>query len=773
MTSAYRIAIFVILGWCAVSSAVAADDARESGAGGMQLPEGLQIEWRGTLTQAEDGTAMFSGPVTIWWKDSRIQGDVLRLRDRRYIEAEGNVLLVWGRSRIFGQRLTYDLETERGVIENAMGQTLDEYLFWAKRVEKIGADRIHLESATITTCTQPVPYWSFSVSSATIRIDSYARMWNVRLRAARAPLIYLPYLVWPVKQDRAPGLMIPELHTSQTRGQMWRQELFIPLGRSADLTLEGRYYTEQVLGGGGELQVIPNPNGSIDLQGFYINDEIYARQRGGDPNRYQVTYREEQRFLNGFRMVADVDAISDPEYLGDYKRDLNVASTPQTLARLEFSRNGPWVSLNVRELRREQLSSGLVQQTLPEVELRGRSRRLWKTPLYLDFEASAASIQQREDISPGEPPFEPDYLRGDLSPTISLPFSPVSWLDITPQVNQRLTYYTQRQQTIDSDRRVDDQDLTRALTTYGLEIVGPKISRIFRPAAADQSRFRHSLEPRIRYGFAEAFDRTDEILLYDEVDRVNGAGEQINYALVQRLFAKRPRAAQELESSPAQSMHLPDGTILEPSPGGVDPGGPPASGPEFGEPVEIARLEISQTHSFEEQISRADVDGDGTLETSPYSPVLLSGRYSPGRSLSLDLRSQYDILFDQIRNASLSGTLQGQLARMRFSVVHNQGLGVDALTGEGIESSTQVRATSGLSLAGGKVQLNLDGSYTANPVEGTSHFPDQRWQFQYATQCCTFLAERLTRDFATTEDRRELYFRVDLRGIGKILSSTF
>jgi len=86
--------------------------------------------------------------------------------------------------------MSYDLETERGVIENAMGQTLDEYLFWAKSAEKIGVDKVRLKSATVTTCTQPVPYWSFSVSSATIRIDNYARMWNVRLKAGRAPLIY-------------------------------------------------------------------------------------------------------------------------------------------------------------------------------------------------------------------------------------------------------------------------------------------------------------------------------------------------------------------------------------------------------------------------------------------------------------------------------------------------------------------------------------------------------------------------------------------------------
>jgi len=465
--------------------------------------------------------------------------------------------------------------------------------------------------------------------------------------------------------------------------------------------------------------------------------------------------------------------VSDPGYLTDYERDLNVASTPQSLARLEFSRNGPWISTNVRELWRKQLSSGLVQQSLPEIELRGRDRQIAGSPVYFAFEASGASIQQKTQTASDEPPFNPDYLRGDFNPTLSLPMSPVPWLDITPQASHRLTYYTQRQATVDAGRVVVDESLMRSLTSYGLEITGPKFSRIFRPEGPRARRFKHSIEPQVRYGHREFFEEADDVLLYDEVDRVSGSGDQVNYALVQRLFAKRPRADTEVGQALAEPVYLPDGTMLEASPEGAARSDDTKEASQFEEPVEIASLEFTQTRSFDEDISQADVDGDGVQETSRYSPVLIAGRYSPSPRFDLSLRSRYDILFHQFRGATLSGIVQEKLARMRFSVVHNNGLGINPATGEDKDDNTQVRLTAGLNLAGGKLKLNMDGSYTANPDEGVSHVPDQRWQVQYSTQCCTFFVERLTRDFATSEDRRELYFRVDLRGLGKVLSSTF
>jgi len=779
--------VCLLLGWTLAAmvgvpvwAAQPDEDEEDSG---LSLPPGLEIEWQGTLRQTEDGGAEFTGPVTMIWRESRIQADWMVLHDRRYLEAEGNVLVVWGQNRVFGDRMTYDLEEERGVIDNAIGYALDEYLITARTIEKIGDKKLRIKKATVTTCNQPTPYWSFAVSSATVTLESYARMRNVRLRVFKAPLIYLPYVVWPVKEDRAAGVLMPELSNTDRRGEVITVPVFIPLGRSADVTLVPRYYTEAGFMGGAEFRFIPNLKGSGSAGGFFIDDKVDGRKR------YRFDYKQTQEFRNGFRMVADVGLVSDPEYYTDFERDLNLASAPQSLARLEFSRNGAWSSLNVRELRREQLSSGLVQSTYPEIEWRGRSRKLGKTPFYLSFQASLASIQQeqdREDPTPdadlaSPPDLRADYLRADFAPEITLPFSPVAWFDITPRVAYRWSHWTESAETVQFEDRsytvAQDEGLSRQLWSYGVEIVGPKVYRIF-GKSKQRSRFKHTIEPRFGYGFSEGFDRKDDVLSFDEIDGLGGPGNQASYALVQRLFAKRPQADPTPPPSAADSIVLPDGTTYQAPPPSEKDAGPAAERPSV--PVEIASLEIRQTRSFDRDLSFADLDGDAVNEKkSRYSAIGVSGRFNPSRGVSLDFRGNYDILYDTVRDMSLSGTLRNRISSLRFSIFHRNGLGVTQ-TGQDppeftrVEDSTQAQLTGGLSLLHDRLQLKLQGSYNADPAPGASRFPDQHWQLVYSTQCCTFLVERLTRDFGgSLEPRREIHFRLDLRGVGKLLEKTF
>ena len=48
-----------------------------------------------------------------------------------------------------------------GAVRGAIGQVDPEFYFDARQVDTIGDDRVVLHHATVTTCTQPVPYWSF------------------------------------------------------------------------------------------------------------------------------------------------------------------------------------------------------------------------------------------------------------------------------------------------------------------------------------------------------------------------------------------------------------------------------------------------------------------------------------------------------------------------------------------------------------------------------------------------------------------------------------
>ena len=115
------------------------------------------------------------------------------------------------------------------------------------------------------------------------------------------------------------------------------------------------------------------------------------------------------------------------------------------------------------------------------------------------------------------------------------------------------------------------------------------------------------------------------------------------------------------------------------------------------------------------------------------------------------------------------------IARVRFSLVHRAGLGVvsDGTSFVPRPDDTQVQLSTGLNLFGGKHRLGLSGTYDHDPAEGQSRIPERQWRVQYSTQCCTFYLESLDRGFTGLQTRDDFYFRIDLRGVGKILEQRF
>ena len=80
-----------------------------------RLPPGTEAKFL-HLERSGDDEVVLTGDVTIHWQGSRFQADRMTFREQRYVVAEGNVLVVWGDNRLFGTRMEYDLELDRGTI---------------------------------------------------------------------------------------------------------------------------------------------------------------------------------------------------------------------------------------------------------------------------------------------------------------------------------------------------------------------------------------------------------------------------------------------------------------------------------------------------------------------------------------------------------------------------------------------------------------------------------------------------------------------------------
>jgi hypothetical protein len=873
--AAARIAVALVLG-ASLSGAAAAEQGPPSDPPPSPAPE----RQRKLVSEGAGGKALeiAAGPgsvigkdelvlkeyVDIKYGDTRIQADFVRyVPSTKDVTALGNVILDQGTSRLTAEKLTFNLETETGTFYAARGYAEPSYYFEAERVEKISRDEMVLHEATFTACTQPVPYWSFRVSRGLIRENDYAYLRNLRFKIGRVVVFYSPYLVWPVKSDRASGLLFPEFGFSRRGGTIISNALYWAMRRNMDATFYLDYLSLAGYGTGLEYRYVPSASGRGYFTGYYIRDQVARQeQKEGVPiDRWVINYGHNQEFLPGWRLVANANFISDFDYYRDFERDLRLSTNPQALSNLFVTRTWGFYTLNLRGERREQLINMPVgpllgdsftlteEETItrwikPKIELRGRRQRLGRLPLFMTLESSANFFDKGVAGA--------SYARLDAFPVFSAQLSQLPWLDVDASVGYRDTYYSRSQisdvgcdgipgtgdfgegdgkDNSEHDENRDGlfdagddigcdndgglpadfgqvngiRDEERTLITdeafnrhnyqAGLTLIGPRISRVFdRPGSRFSPQYKHAFEPQIRYGYLSRVEDADRVIPFDEIDVVRANTNRITYALVTRLYAKRPVAG---------TADL--GALLGPSNaafvggGGVDAyaqvrqalqrrkkeqagatGAPAAETAEEEKKslstVEVATLEISQDYSLLGPLSSSTALGfpDEAL-TSPLSPVRATLRINPSIHASLHVRGAFDILFRQVREASLSANLRSTrrgFIDVTWSMVRD--LEGKALLEKGLAFSqafdrSQIGLQGETNFFGRRFLLGMQTNYELGDVlPGEPRLRDQRYRFGYNTQCCGFQLEVLNRNFLGTS-QREFRFLINLKGVGNVV----
>jgi len=194
-------------------------------------------------------------------------------------------------------------------------------------------------------------------------------------------------------------------------------------------------------GSGRSCAPLPNRDGRIAFGGFYIDDQV------SDASRYRYTYQQTQAFSNGFRMVADLNFVSDFDFFTDYERELDLTSTPNILARLEFSRPGSGrastsgsCATNSCSRRHEPGAADLAGDRVA-----GRTRRLARPPCTWPTNRRSRRSSSAESCKGSDRRRLPARRRVPIAvPAVT----PAPWLDVNFDASYRVTYYTQQQRFI-------------------------------------------------------------------------------------------------------------------------------------------------------------------------------------------------------------------------------------------------------------------------------------------------------------------------------------
>ncbi len=688
--------------------------------------------WAGGIRyQQEDVAELYDG-VEIRYQDVDIRADRVEVDlGEKIVRAFGNVILDQGPRRLSGTSLTFDLETKTGTVTNASAYVDPDFYFSGTEISKTGENTYSVDQGTFTSCKADVPAWSFKLGHAEIEVEGYARVRHAAMKVKKVPVLYLPYVVWPVRTERTSGFLVPNLGYSERRGPYLGLAYYQVLGQSYDTTFFVDLYGEEYLGFGNEVRYQPTEGTRGLLQAYTIRDPV------DEEWRWKVDLEHETRDLpKGMRGVLKVQEFSDFDFFRDFERSVDRNTIRSLESRGFVSGNWGPHSLNILVNNRETFVSNgdtVTLQRLPEVEYLLRPTRLGRLPLRFGLETSVnyLGIDRGQDL-------DARYGRADLAPELTFAPRLAPWMSVSFDAGYRVTWYgdTVRRRASDNREEFTGETLTRSIPFGSALIVGPSFSRVFEAGRGGYAKFKHVIEPRWSYGYVDEYEDAELIPLFDEIDRI-GSGNVGTFALVNRIKAKRrPKD--------------------------------PASGVDDGQVREIFSWEISRSYSFDDErpLQSAVVPvppggtGDGRIVRQA-GPIRNLFQIRPTERTDLTARVDYDTIFSQMTSASLSGAVG--VGRQTFSLSWRTAWAAN--TGE--KTSDQVRLGTGLELLPGRLRLSTDMVYDIEQ----SLLQQQRYLIDFASQCYSFRLEWRDTQFGD-EREKDLRLSLTLKNVGTFLDLT-
>jgi lipopolysaccharide assembly outer membrane protein LptD (OstA) len=482
-----------------------------------------------------------SGEVELHFRDLTLLADRLEVNTSSYeVVAEGNVTLQLPTEAVTCERLTYNLKTREGKLENVRAIARPSLLFGAKKVNKSADNFYDLENAWLTTCTQPVPRWSFAFSEASLKLDDYLSMKRAVFKIKDLPVLYVPYLRYPLK-ERATGFLFPQVGYNRVKGFSLSQSFYWAISRNTDATLTADYYSKQGEGAGVEYRYLLRSGTKGDARVYVFFFKKDATGVRPDP-AYLLRFNHQQTLPFNFRLTGQVDYSSSFNFLREFENNFSSATVNNRSYQLNLSKSWSYFNLNIRSSRFEtyfpQTGQSVISAYLPQATFNLLNYRLLPS-VYLSWESGVSNWQyswKSQDQT------ETTYSLGNgyFRPALSLPLKPAPWLNLTATTAGIFTWYFQSYEPETTNR--SGQPLLTSQARFGFNLEGPVFYRIF--FQGGEPFLKHLVIPYISYSFDSPLSQqtSSRIISPFGIFRNN----DFKYGLNQHLLVKNENGPREI-----------------------------------------------------------------------------------------------------------------------------------------------------------------------------------------------------------------------------------
>jgi LPS-assembly protein len=287
------------------------------------------------------------------------------------------------------------------------------------------------------------------------------------------------------------------------------------LNEELDGTMHVDYRVKRGVGLGPDLNYHLGPWGDGKLKYYYLYDQDPAA--GDDPsapnNRQRVDFSYLANPTTNLSVMSRVRYQSDTNVVREFfESEYREDNQPNTFV----DANKFWSNYSLDTYVQPRLNTFLeTVERLPDVRLTGYRQEIGASPVYYENVSSVGYYRRlfaETNSVPSAPYFEAS--RADTFHQLLLPETFFGWLNVTPRVGGRVTYYSQA-----SGPGATTDELTRGVFNTGAEL-SFKASQLW---PAMQSEFfqadglRHIVQPSVNYVFVPTpnYAGTNEIPQFD------------------------------------------------------------------------------------------------------------------------------------------------------------------------------------------------------------------------------------------------------------------
>ncbi len=498
------------------------------------------------LYVAEDNVIITGG-------ETRLEADYVEFSNiTKDAFAQGNVLFISGEDTITCNAMQINLLTEKGTINKGTIFVQDgNYYISGENLKKTGEFTYDAEKGTITTCNGDTPDWKITGRNIKVTVEGYGTANNTALWAKKMPVLYSPYLVFPIKNKRQTGLLFPLISSSDKRGFEYEQPLFIAISRNTDATVYAHYMADRGTKVAGEFRYVLDDKSKGMMMMDYLNDDKlgdgtddtndvkYGYASTGDRtnrDRYWFRMKHDQALPYEFKAKLDLDYVSDADYLLEFKdgftgfdatnsyfetmfgRSLDEYDDTTRKNSLLVTRTWSKYNLNIQTLwydnvvARQQDTDDTTLQTLPSIEFDASRQTIGESNFYYKLDSEFRSFYRQDTTATAV-----NGQRVDIYPKFYYPTNLGKSFFFEPFIGLRGTGWHTESFT---DNSGDDTDFrTRGLYDIGAQL-STSLNRVFILNESFAEKIQHTIVPKLEYSFRPDEDQ-DDLPSFDSIDDIS------------------------------------------------------------------------------------------------------------------------------------------------------------------------------------------------------------------------------------------------------------